>query len=158
MATRTIRTVSAPLSIAATLATADDLDGTEDNTQAFDITGSLGGLIIQHNNGTLGTAGIDVVAYSHDGGVTWAVATDLILISGNYFTGTVAVNGALNAAGVEPVNVAIWTFTAPEGPTAIRCGRKTTTTNGTTWVTGSPTVQVVLIGGKHSGGALTALA
>jgi len=158
MATRNIRTIASPFSIVATLATANDLDGTTNNTQAFDITGIEGGIVIQHNNGTLGTAGIDIISYSKDGGTTWAAALDLILTSGNFFTGTTVDLGALNAAGVEPVNVAMWTIPAQEGPTAIRCERITTTSLGTTWVTGAPTVQFIALGGKHAGGALTALA
>jgi hypothetical protein len=158
MALKTIRSHHNPISIAATLATADDLDGTTDNTQAFYITGVSRGIVIQHNNGTLGTAGIDVIEYSHDGGNTYAAATDLILNSGNDFTGTVAVAGVLNAAGVEPVNVAIWTCGPFESPTVVRCARKTTTTTGTTWITGAPTVQFMAIGGSHAGGALTAVA
>ena len=54
-----------------TLATADDLNGTVDNTQAFDVSGYERVIIVQNNDGTAGTAGIDVVEYSKDGGVTW---------------------------------------------------------------------------------------
>lgn len=145
-------------STAATLATADDLDGTTDNTQAFDVTGCKKVLIGQINNGTLGTAGVDVIEVSHDGGYTWAADDTLLPTSENDATGTVLASGALNAAGVEPTLSTYWTAGPWDGPTAIRCGRKTTTTTGTTWVTGAPTVTLVAFGGKHSGGALTALA
>lgn len=154
------RSLRNPVSIAATLATADDLDGTQDNTQAFDITGASRYFIIQDNNGTAGTAGIDIITVSHDGGTTFAADTTLIALSGNDVTGTVLAAGALNAAGVEPTTVqtSVWKGGPQEGPTVIRCERKTTTNLGTTWVTGAPTVLVVAVGGKHSGGALTAIA
>lgn len=145
-------------SIAATLATADDLDGTTDNTQAFDVTGCLKAFITQINDGTNGTAGIDVIEVSHDGGVTWAADDTLLPLTANDATGTVLASGALNAAGVEPTLSTTWSAGPWDGPTAIRCARKTTTTTGTTWVTGAPTVKLWIVGGTHSGGALTALA
>lgn len=158
MATKTIRSRSIPISTPFTLATADDLDGTTDNTQAAIVTGARRLIITQHNNGTLGTAGIDCIEKSHNAGISWAAVTDLLLTSADDVTGTVAVAGVLNAAGVEPVNFAIWKCGPYDGPTWIRCGRKTTDTGGTTWVTGAPTVQVTAIGGNHVGGALTAAA
>jgi len=150
------RSMRAPISIAATLATADDLDGTTDNTQAFVLTGASRAIVIQHNNGTAGTAGIDVIEYSFDGGSNWSAADDLLLSSANDVSGTIAASGALNAAGVEPVNVAVYKCGPWKGPVAIRCGRKTTDTGGTTWVTGSPTVLVMAVG--LTSGSLTALA
>ena len=62
------RSIRAAVSKTETLATADDLDGTTDNTQAYDVTGVDRLIIVQVNNGTLGTAGIDKVEYSKDGG------------------------------------------------------------------------------------------
>lgn len=158
MATIARRTVAAPVSRAAVLATADDLDGTTNNTQAFDVTGCLGAIIWQVNNGTAGTAGIDVIEVSHDGGVNWAADDTVLAIDSNAFTGTILAAGALNAAGVEPPAGALFKAGPWQGVTAIRCGRKTTDTTGTTWVTGAPTVNMYLIGGQHSGGVPTALA
>lgn len=158
MAAITRRSIATPISIPFTLATADDLDGTVDNTQAANITGASRYLINQINNGTNGTAGIDCIEISHDGGVTWAADTTLILTSANDLTGTIVVSGVLNAAGAEPTGGALWKGGPQEGPTAIRCARLTGTGGGTTWVTGSPTVTVTAVGGSHGGAALTALA
>lgn len=141
-----------------TLATADDLDGTTDNTQAYNVTGCAKVLIIQDNSGTAGTAGIDVFEVSHDGGTTWAADDTVLALSSDDTTGTIIASGALNAAGVEPTRYAAWTAGPWDGPTAIRIGRKTTTTSGTTWVTGAPAVYAVVFGGKDNGGAPTALA
>lgn len=143
-----------------TLATADDLDGTVDNTQAANVTGAASVLIFQVNNGTAGTAGIDVIEVSHDGGKTWGTdAADanpsLMAIDGNPVTGTILASSALNAAGVEPTLYAGFKMGPFNGPTAIRCARVTTTTNGTTWVTGSPTVKCVAVG---IGATISALA
>lgn len=158
MAAKSVRSRVVPISITATLATADDLDGTTDNTQAFIVTGAQRLIISQWNVGTLGTAGIDVIEISRDGGANWAAVDDLVPGTANDFTGNVAASGALNAAGVEPTTVATWRCGPYDGPVAIRCGRKTTTTTGTTWVTGAPLVTLQAIGGNHAGGALTALA
>lgn len=134
------------ISPAFTLATEDDLDGTTDNTQAFDVTGALRVLIIQNTAGTAGTAGIDVVEISKDGGKTWAADTTLLAMDANDATGTIVADAALNAAGVEPTDATCWKSGPHEGPTAIRIGRKTTTTTGTTWVTGAPAVYGIAIG------------
>lgn len=141
-----------------TLATADDVDGTTDNTQAYDVSGCSRVLIIQANDGTNGTAGIDVVEVSHDGGTTWAADDTVLPLSANDTTGTIQASGALNSAGSEPTLYAAFTAGPWDGPTAIRIGRKTTTTTGTTWVTGAPSVKMIVFGGTHSGGAPTALA
>lgn len=150
------RSLAAVVSRVAELATADDLDGTTDNTQAFDVTGALGVIIYQVDDGTAGTAGIDVIEESPDGGVTWAACDTLLAIDSDAASGTLVADAALNAAGVEPTGVAVFKAGPFEGPTAIRCGRKTTTTTGTTWVTGAPTVNMVAIG--LTAGTLTALA
>lgn len=128
------------------LATADDLDGTTDNTQLLDVTGVMRVLIWQQNNGTDGTAGIDVIEISHDGGTTWAADDTVLAIASNDHTGTVLAAGALNAAGVEPATGALFKSGPYEGPTKMRCARKTTTTTGTTWITGAPTVTAYPIG------------
>jgi len=150
------RSIRAAVSKSVTLATADDLDGTTDNTQAYNVTGVDRLIIVQVNNGTAGTAGIDVVEYSKDGGKTWSAATDLLAVGSDDSTGTVVANGALNAAGVEPTGAAVFKCGPFEGPTAVRIGRKTTDTTGTTWVTGAPTVLAFAVGGVP--GDLTALA
>lgn len=143
----------------AVLATADDLNGTSDNTQAFDVTGCFKAFIFQINNGTAGTAGIDVIEVSHDGGATWASDDTVMAVAQNDATGDILASGALNAAGVEPPNGALFTAGPWEGPTAIRCTRNASVNaSSVAWSTGAPTVQLIAIGGKHSGGALTALA
>lgn len=133
-----------------TLATADDVDGTTDNTQAADVTGASRVIIFQKNNGTAGTLGIDVVQYSHDGGNTWAAADDVLAIDSNDVSGTVLAGGALNAAGTEPSLVAAFKCGPFNGPTAIRIDRSTN------WATGAPTVTCVAVG--LGGGSLSALA
>lgn len=134
----------------ATLATADDLDGTTDNTQLLDISGAAGTIIIQHNNGTAGTAGVDVIEISRDGGTNFVAATAAGIGRGHAGlltgAGAVVANAALNAAGVEPVNMAVFSLGPVDGKATIRCGRKTTTTTGTTWVTGAPSVTAHRIG------------
>lgn len=137
-----------PVSRLVTLATANALAGTTDNTQALVVPGGSRVIIVQENSGTDGTAGIDIVEISKDGGTTWAAATDVLAVDSNDSTGTVLVAGALNAAGVEPAQAAIFKCGPYNGPTALRIGRKTTTTTGTTWVTGSPKVYAFLVGGN----------
>lgn len=128
------------------LATADDLDGTTDNTQAFDVSGCLAVIIEQKNDGTNGTAGIDVIEVSHDGGSNWAADDTLLAIDSNAVSGTIVASAALNAAGTEPTLSALFKAGPWQGKTAIRCGRKTTDTGGTTWVTGAPSVNAYAIG------------
>ena len=131
-----------------TLATADDLNGTVNNTQAYDITGYERVVIIQRNTGTAGTVGIDVVEYSKDGGVTWAAATDVLALASDDAEGTFLVGGALNAAGVEPTDHAQFKAGPFSGPTAIRIARGGTGAGGAAWVTGAPAVQLFGIGGR----------
>lgn len=162
------RSIQCPIGIPVTLATADDLDGTQDGSQWFDITGAQRVLIWQINNGTAGTAGIDVVEISHDGGSQWyadgtgPVPNTGLLASANDTTGTVLVAGALNAAGVEPatVPVGMFKFGPYEGPTLIRIGRDTSNRGsggtGTDWVSGAPTVLMIPIGIPSGGGAIAA--
>lgn len=138
-----------------TLASANDLDGTTDGTQVFEVSGGMRGIVLQVNDGTAGTAGIDVIEYSHDN-VEWAAAADVLPVGQNDTTGTIQAAGALNAAGVEPTLYAAFKVGPWEGPTYIRCGRKTTTTTGTTWVTGAPSVLFIPVGIPAGGGALTA--
>lgn len=144
--------IRTPLGELTTLATADDLDGTTDNTQTLDVTGAAGAIILQIANGTAGTAGIDVIEFSRDGGDTWAAATAANLDGGHAGLQTedgsaaATSNAALNAAGVEPTGAAVFSLGPVAGPCLLRCGRKTTDTNGTTWVTGAPTVAAIRIG------------
>lgn len=140
------RSMAALVSRKFVLATADDLDGTTDNTQAFNVTGCLGVIIEQKNDGTNGTAGIDVLEVSHDGGSNWAADDTVLAIDSNAVSGTILASGALNAAGVEPTLSALFKAGPWQGVTAIRIGRKTTDTGGTTWVTGAPSVNAYAIG------------
>jgi len=141
-----------------TLATADDLNGTSDNTQAFDVSGSARVLIVQDNSGTAGTTGIDVVEISKDGGITWAAAEDVLAANSNDKTGTVLVAGALNAAGVEPTRTAFFKAGPYSGKTALRVSRGAAG-SGTAWTTGAPRVYAVLVGGSNNtGGTPAALA
>lgn len=142
-----------PLGEYTVLATADDLDGTSDNSQVLDLTGSSGAIILAGPIGTVGTAGIDVIQFSRDGGTTWAAATAANIGQGH--AGLLAEDGsaaaasgaALNAAGVEAVTGAAMLFSLGpvDGPFMIRCSRKTGE-GGTTWVTGAPNVAAIRIG------------
>lgn len=142
-----------PLGEYTVLATADDLDGTSDNSQVLDLTGSSGAIILAGPIGTAGTAGIDVIQFSRDGGTTWAAATAANIGQGH--AGLLAEDGsaaaasgaALNAAGVEAVTGAAMLFSLGpvDGPFMIRCSRKTGE-GGTTWVTGAPNVAAIRIG------------
>jgi len=154
------RSIMAPISQVATLAATDDLNGVQDNTKSFDITGAQRILIYQVNDtaGADGTAGIDVVCYSKDGGVQWAAATDLLALNSEDSTGTVVAGGILNAAGVEPTTkVALFKAGPFEGPTAVRVFRYVTDlASSVAWATTAPGVYMVAVG--KTTGALTALA
>ena len=128
-----------------TLATADDLDGTSDNTEAVVANGAARALIFQINDGTDGTAGVDVIQVSYDEGSNWQDDDTLLAIDANDYSGTVVADAALNVAGTEPTLFAAFKAGPWKGPVLIRCSRKTGE-GGTTWVTGSPTVTCVLIG------------
>ena len=157
MAAISRRSIRAAISKAATLATADDLNGTSDNTQAFNVAGGDRLIVAQINNGAAGTAGIDVLEYSHDGGKTWTGADDLLAIASHDATGTLVDNGILNAAGTEPTGAALWKVGPFEGPTAVRVTRNASVNAASAaWVTGAPTVLCVLVGDVP--GDLTALA
>jgi len=126
----------------ATLASADDVDGTVDGTQYLDVPAGARVFIIQHNNGTLGTAGIDVVEISIGGGAFIADPTLLAVASADQ-GGTLIT--ALNAAGVEPINMAAF----KSGPFArkvrMRLARGGAGAGGTAWVTGAPSVTAYLL-------------
>lgn len=134
-----------------TLATADDINGTVDGTQYLTCTGLERVVIVQENNGTAGTAGIDVIEVSRDGGTTWTTdAADLfpslMTLAQDDNTGTILASSALNAAGVEPVNAAYFKMGPFEGPVVIRCARGGSGAGGTAWVTGAPSVYAIKIG------------
>jgi hypothetical protein len=161
------RSLVCPIGINVALATADDLDGVQDLTQTYDITGALRALILQVNDGTAGTAGIDVVMISHDGGNEWyaddgtaKVGPGVLPITADDDAGTIQASGALNAAGVEPATVRAGIFKVGpyEGPTLIRIGRDTTggLGGGTDWVTGAPSVDLIPIGLPAGGGSISA--
>ncbi len=140
------RSIYSTISPTVTLASADDLDGTLDGTQYVKLNGRQRLLIFQVNDGTLGTAGIDVIEVSHDGAI-WIPDPTLMLGATNEVSlGTLVSGAALNAAGVEPVNHAVFKSGPHSGFTLVRCGRKTTSSAGTTWVTGAPSVYGIVIG------------
>lgn len=146
MATIRRRSLRNVVQAAATLATADDLNGTTDNTQLLDVGGAGAVIILQHNNGTLGTVGVDVIEISKDGGISWAADPTILALASDSFTGTVLASGALNAAGVEPVNAALFKSGPHAGPTQMRCARGGTGAGGAAWTTGAPTVQAFRVG------------
>lgn len=130
------------------LVAANDLDGTAATRRAVFVPGGARVLIFQDNDGTAGTAGIDVVCYSNDGS-TWALDTITgLAIDSNDSTGTVLDTGALNAAGVEPTTVkaSLFKFGPYENDAWVRIARKTGSKGtATTWVTGSPSVYAVVV-------------
>lgn len=163
------RSLICPIGIPVTLATGDDLDGTDDGTQWYDITGCERVLIWQIDDSSSGdgTAGIDCIEISHDGGNQWyadgsTIPATGMLASANDTEGAVLVAGALNAAGVEPATpeVGLFKFGPYEGPTLIKCSRDTTGRGsggtGTDWVTSAPTVLMIPIGGPTGGAVLSA--
>ena len=161
------RSLVCPIGIPVTLATADDLDGTDDGTQWFDITGAQRVIIWQAPNGTGGTAGIDCIEISHDGGNQWyadgsTIPATGLLITADDDAGTVLVAGTLNEAGTEPATTtaSMFKFGPYEGPTLIKCSRDTSGRGsggtGTDWVTGAPTVYMIPIGVPSGGGAIAA--
>lgn len=164
------RSLICPIGIPVTLATVDDLDGVQDLTQSYDITGAQRVLIWQIDSSSSGDggAGIDCVEISHDNGTQWIAdgtnnipATGL-LCSADDDAGTVLVAGALNAAGVEPATVAggMFKFGPFEGPTLIRIGRDTSNRGaggvGVDWTTSAPAVLMIPIGLPAGGGSIAA--
>ena len=157
------RSLVCPIGINVALAAADDLDGTK-TPYSYDISGALRAIIVQVNDSTAGTAGIDVVEISHDGGSEWyaddgtaKVGPGVLPITADDDAGTIQGSGALNAAGVEPATVRAGIFKVGpyEGPTLIRIARDTSANNGTDWVTGAPSVDLIPIGLPAGGGSLT---
>lgn len=127
----------------------DDLDGA---ATTLDVTGAERVLILQVDNGTAGTTGIDSVQISHDGGKQWVDDPTVLAVASDEFSGTVLANGALNAAGVEPTGgtaakAAAFKSGPHNGPTLIRVSRLNTegTTHGAAWTTGAPGVYALVI-------------
>ncbi len=110
------------------------------------MTGAQGAIVFQRHDGTPGTLGIDVIEVSKDAGLSWAACDRAVLLAGNPFTGTILVGGAINAAGVDTVGGYVVKVGPYNGPAMLRIGRKTTTTGGTTWSTGAPSVDAARIG------------
>ena len=147
------RSIRAPISVFV-LAAADDLDGLPVSTPAeialasVDVT-SCQRVVILSMIGTAGTAGIDNIQLSHDGGTTWANDDTLMLVSAADTTGNIVASAELEAAGVEPITTATAVFKSGpyEGPTLMRLCRLTADaqSSGVTWVTGAPEVLAVLI-------------
>jgi hypothetical protein len=143
--------IRTPLSELTTLAAADDLNG---GTATLDLTGSAGALVIQRNDGTAGTVGVDVIEFSTDGGTTWADATAANIGQGHLGllaedgSKAAATNAALNAAGVEPSACAVFSLGPVSGPFEIRCSRGGTgaSSNSAAWTTGAPSVVAFKIG------------
>jgi hypothetical protein len=164
------RSLICPIGIPVTLATVDDLNGTSDGTQWYDITGAQRVLIwqIDSSTGGDGGAGIDCIEVSHDGGSQWyadgtgPVPATGMLCSADDDAGDVLVAGTLNVAGVEPATIAggMFKFGPFEGPTLIRCGRDSTNRGsggtGTDWTTTAPAVVMIPIGMPSGGGAIAA--
>jgi hypothetical protein len=130
-----------------TLATADDVNGTNDGTQYFDVSGKARVLYVQINNGTAGTVGIDVIKISRDGGINWVADPTLLALASDDVTGTVVASGILNAAGVEPTGAAVFKGGPYPGPTLVRCARAVgDDADSVLWTTGAPTVLAIPIG------------
>jgi len=130
-----------------TLATADDVNGTNDGSQYLDVSGKSRVLYVQINNGTAGTAGIDAITISKDGGTTFEEDETLLALASNDVTGTVVANGVLNAAGVEPTGDAIFKGGPYLGQVKVRCARNVSDdANSAAWVTGAPTVLAITVG------------
>lgn len=131
------------------LAAAGDLDGVQDETKVLDLTGAAGCIIIAQNDGVDGTAGVDVIVFSRDGGKTYALATAANIGGGHkglidLDTGAAAAGAALNAAGAEVD--AVFGLGPVDGPFQIKLMRDTSAGFGTDWVTGAPSVEAVRLG------------
>lgn len=145
------RSHMSPISPTVELAAADDLNGVQDLTKSFDVTGASRVLVIQDNDGTAGTTGIDVLAISHDRGQSWVAADKIIALSGDDATGTEITDGVLNAAGVEPTRYAIFKCGPYEGETALRIFRYVTDfATSAAWTTGAPSVDMFVVGGPFT--------
>lgn len=130
-----------------TLATADDLNGTNDGTQYLDVSGSARVLYAQVNDGTAGTVGIDVIKVSFDGGVNWVEDSTLLALASDDVTGTIVASGILNAAGIEPTPVAFFKGGPYMGQALVRCARLAADdADSVLWTTGAPSVLAIKVG------------
>ena len=131
------------------MCSSDLLNGVQDGTKNVDVSGALRVLIFQVNDGAAGTAGIDVIQVSHDGGVQWAADDTLLAMASDDQTGTVVADAALNAAGAEPALFAAFKSGPHPGPTLMRCIRDDAATfagAALDWTTGAPSVDCLRIG------------
>ncbi len=166
MAAISRRSLVCPIGRPVALAAAGDLDGVQDATKTYDISGALRVMIFQFDDGSSGTAGVDIVEISHDGGSQWnpddgtaKVGPGILLLSADDDAGTISVGGLLNAAGVEPATVRAGLYKAGpyEGPTLIRISRDTSNDGDSIdWITGAPSVDLVPIGLPAGGGLISA--
>lgn len=141
------RSIRSPISRKFELAAADDLNGVQDLTKTVNVTGAARVIIIQENDGTAGTTGIDVVAVSHDGGENWTADDTLLAADSDDSTGTL-LDGILNAAGVEPTHLAAFKSGPYQGPTLLRVVRNATELAASAaWTTGAPSVDCYIVGG-----------
>lgn len=121
------------------LAAADDLDRADYET-GYDVSGALRVIITQTDDGTTGTAGIDAVQVSHDGGSQWNDVGSLLAID-SADDATPIAGGVLNAAGVEPTaGLAVFKCGPFHGPTLIRVKADAD------WVSGAPSVKANAVG------------
>lgn len=129
---------------ATTLAAADDLDGAG---TLLRVPRGARVLIAQLNNGTNGTAGVDVIEISAPPGAAFVADPTLVTVASADQGGTVVT--ALNAAGAEPLGGALWKAGPYPTDVDMRCARLTGTGGGTTWVTGAPQVIAQIIKGRN---------
>ena len=136
------RSVRAHIPASTELAAADDLNGVQDGSKNLDVTGAQRVVIAQIDNGAAGTAGIDTIQISHDGGESWVSDPTILALASDDNTGTLVANAALNAAGVEPASgVDIFKSGPHAGPTLMRCVRYVTDdAHSVAWQTGAPQV------------------
>lgn len=146
MATIRRRSARNVIPAATTLATADDVNGTVDGSQYLTVPAGAVVVIWQVNSGTAGTVGVDVIEESFDGGINFRACNTLLALASDPFSGTVLAGGALNAAGVEPPNGALFKAGPFHGPTVLRCGRGGSGALGTAWSTGAPAVLAFPVG------------
>jgi len=136
-----------PIPAGVTLATADDVNGTNDGTQYLDVSGTDRVIYVQINNGTAGTVGIDVIKVSRDGGKNWVADDTLLALAEDDDSGTILASGILNVAGVEPTGCAIFKGGPYHGPTMVRCARAVgDDADSVLWTTGAPTVIAIKVG------------
>jgi hypothetical protein len=136
-----------PIPAGFTLATADDVNGTNDGSQYLDVSGKMRVLYVQINNGTAGTTGIDAINVSFDGGVNFVDDDTLLALASDDDSGTVIVDGLLNAAGAEPTGAAVFKGGPYLGQVKVRCARNVADDAASAaWTTGAPTVLAITVG------------